>query len=215
MNKNKLGIAVLVVVSLVAFAGLSATSFGLVQQKVNQASRASWVKFFPDLPTLAKDSDVIVIGKIVGPKSTRIIGGDALPSDVKAEIEKEGGVVGVIFTDYVFAVDDVIKGDKIEPGQSIIIVQTGGTFQDRTQSLEDDPLFQSGENAVLFLKDITNDPVQSPGETKYIINGSPQARYKVESGQVKPLWDDEIGQAYCGKTMNEFVKAIRTALITP
>jgi hypothetical protein len=198
----------------VTFTGLSIAGLGYVQQKAHQSSHASWLKTFSDLPTLAKDS-VIVTGKITGPKSTRLIGGDDLPADVKAEIEKDGGVVGVMFTDYIFAVDNVIKGDKIEPGQSIVIVQTGGTFQGRTQSLEDDPLFQSGEIAVLFLKDISNDPIQSPGETKYIINGSPQARYKVESGQVKPLWDDEIGHAYRGKTIDEFVKAIRTALTMP
>lgn len=168
--------------------------------------RASWLKSFQDLEEMATDSDLVVKGTVVAVvQPSRVIGGPNPPRKVK-----EAGIrPGVLFTDYILLVEQVLKGQTLVHG-TITVVQTGGIYNGITYYMEDDPLFQIGEHVVLFLHDISGDPIHAPNTQKYVLNGTPQARFRTTYGRVAPiLTDDSFVAEFAGMSEGDFIRAIQ------
>lgn len=119
--------------------------------------QASWVTKYISLASLVEDSDLIVMGDVMGSKVYRIGEDDE----------------GVIFTDYTINVKKALLGD--DAIKSITVTQTGGTMDELTTYIKDDPLLEENVDMVLFLK---------AWEGKYFIVGGPQGRFNVVSGKV-------------------------------
>jgi hypothetical protein len=168
------------------------------------------VKDFDSLQEMAADSDLVVVGTVIGAQPSKLIR-DSLPPEIQENIEKAGGVPGVIVTDYLFRVEKVLKG-QVPKGETIVIVQTGGTYNGVTEYIEDDPLFAIQERAVLFLNDISGDSILTPNERKYTINGTSQARFRVTNGQIVPMMRNNLFVArFNGLAEEDFIKAIQEA----
>lgn len=164
---------------------------------------AHWAKHFTDLPSMARDSDAVIQGTVLRAMPVRFF--------ADQDIRSDQFIGGIVFTDHVVRVDKVIKGNLSE-GQEIILVQTGGNYNGRTMQLEDDPLFERGEQAILFLKDISGDQVHAPDSQKFIVNGTPQARLKLVEGRITPMTDDAFSQQFSGLPADDFVRRVAAAV---
>ena len=134
------------------------------QQKVT-VIKAKWGKNY-NFDELLIHSDLIVEGTISAIQQTR-----ALPPTESP----------VIFTDYELKISRVLKNPPGFSDASIIVAQSGGTLDSVTQVFEGNEPFTLGENVLLFLKDISDDPIHTPeGHTKYsvLLNGG---RFKIDS----------------------------------
>lgn len=172
---------------------------------------ASYVNHFDNLQTMTADSDLVVKAAVLHAQPIRIVG-ETAPTSKQKQL---GVTTGVVFTDYLLRVEQVLKGQPPDNG-TIVVVQTGGIYNGVTEFIEDDPLFEIGERDILFLRDISNDPIQAPGERKYIINGTPQARFKITNGQISPMIPEEafVGK-FKGMREADFLKAIQAAKSVP
>jgi len=146
---------------------------------------ASWAITYNDLKSLKQAADLGVIGAITK------------ASAVTTDQSKH------VFTDFVFTV----KTTLLDPGRrlsgaSIIVHQTGGVVGSTLYQMEDDPLFEIGEQAVLFLHEY------SPGH--YFVVGGPSGRFVVQNGVVSPINDEGIA---LGKSPTEaaFIAMVQQA----
>lgn len=123
---------------------------------------ASWATLYHDLKSLKQSADLGVVGTI---------------STVSAVSTDEGGIV---YTDFVFAVKTTLLDPKHRLNSTnLLIHQTGGMVGSTLYQMEDDPLFQIGEQAVLFLHEY------STGH--YLVIGGPSGRFRVQNGLVSPI----------------------------
>jgi hypothetical protein len=127
----------------------------------------SWAKGYHDLKSLKQDSDIAVVGVITG----------------IASVTQDNA--GVPDTDFTFAVRQVFWNPQKRPvGFTILLHQTGGVINGQRIEASDDPLFQQGEQAVLFLHEY------SPGH--YFVIGGPSGRFLIQGGLVKPISDEGV-----------------------
>lgn len=127
---------------------------------------ASWATGYADLASLMADADVVVIGSV-----DRLLG-------TNTDARTAGSVTStLIFSDYAFSVERVLKGAVSTP--TITIHQTGGTSNGKTQEVIDDPIFVVDERYVLFLREF------SAGN--YFVIGGPSGRFIVRNDQVSSL----------------------------
>jgi hypothetical protein len=92
-------------------------------------------------------------------------------------------------------------------------MQTGGLNPD-TKAVQsetlDDPLYKVGEEYVLFLVDISGDPVQAPDRELYrIVN--PYGRYKID-GQNVTSYGENFEGIKLPTTLDELVAQIKETL---
>ena len=112
---------------------------------------------------------------------------------------------GIVVTDSSISVSEVLKGTSVQPGQVLTVTQLGGTDpQGKLVLNQEDPLFQVGQEEVLFLlKDF---------DGKYSTLGGLQARFAVGmTNTVQPLdtGDYPYTQAYTGLTVTALKAAIQ------
>lgn len=206
MNKKKFFI-VSVFVVILGIALIALVKMGVppaMQPEKVVEIEAHWSKSFNNLSEMVADSDLIITGRVLKVQASRLIS-DPYTSPRAQEF---GLPNGVVFTDHVIQVDRVIKGNARKDG-IVIVVQTGGRYNGVNMVVEDSPLFERNELVLLFLKDISGDPIQAPNEKKYIINGSPQARFKIVNGKVvSGMPDNAFANQFQGRQENEFINQI-------
>jgi hypothetical protein len=131
-----------------------------LQQKIS----VSWADGAPDMQGLFTTSNAVVVGKIgkVVDETNELLG------------ESRFGKNYMYYTDFEFIIEANLKAEV--KNNSIIIHQIGKAG---TQELEDDPLFQSGDSYVLFLREY------KPGN--YTILGGPQGRFKIVNDKIYSL----------------------------
>lgn len=128
---------------------------------------ASWSRLYHDLGSLKQASDLAVVGSITG--VSRVI------TDSK----------GIVSTLFVFSVSRVVwNPHHLAQHSSLIINQTGGIVHKVLYEIGDDPLFEVGEQAVLFLHQY------KPGY--FYVEGGPSGRFTVQNGMVKPINDEGV-----------------------
>jgi hypothetical protein len=94
---------------------------------------ASWTRLYHDIKSLKHDSDVVVSGTVTGISNT-----DTSQTPV--------------MTDFIFQVHQTLwdPHNRIHD-TNLIVRQTGGVANGTRYVIQDDPLFQIGQKAVLFL----------------------------------------------------------------
>ncbi len=172
------------------------------------SSGAEWSERAGAVPELVRAADVVVLAEALAAPVAREVS-QALP-----QMNADGTPVAVVvdrmlFSDTVFAVREVLSGAA--PAE-ITVMQTGGVAPE-TGAVEgplDDPLFQAGEVVVLFLVDISDDPIQAPGRALYrAVN--PAGRFRVEGQSVRSFTlDPDLGAAQPA-TLGALLAEIRQA----
>ncbi len=169
--KKQLGIMVLVALAIVVVAALlvsfpNLTSNTLSEPVVVQEDTgrivafASWAKINKDLPSLIRDSELIIIGEVIESKPFLRI--------------------DMVFTLQTVRVQKVLKGE-VKPGDVVEILQTGGSLEDEgieRPPFREDPLFELGSTHLLFLYRSSTDPW-------WLITGGFQGRAEVRGGQLQ------------------------------
>jgi hypothetical protein len=185
--------AVLIGLSLLFFACGSAMTPSVSQTSPTSGSHSpatthlsvSWAVEYRDLGDLKRASDLVVIGSISG---------------IAASTTNRG----VPFTDFDVAKINVIYDSKARGAvTSLILHQTGGTVNGQLLQVDDDPLFQVGDDVILFLHEF------STGH--FYVVGGPTGRFVVNNnGTVHPISGQGVPVA-TSTTKAQFVVQIQQA----
>lgn len=143
---------------------------------------ASWIRDADTVAELSRESDLIVRVQTLDRRPPR-----ALWQPVPGRTANADGTARFLFTDTQVEVLEVYAG-KVEIGDRLWVLQTGGEAIDgrgelsRTEVAED-PLYELGNEMVLFLVDISNDPVHAPN-AQLFRTVNPAGRFEVAGGRV-------------------------------
>ena len=110
---------------------------------------------------------------------------------------QETPLPGLLKTDVIVEVVEVLKGDKVQRGQQLTITQLGGTDEHGGRVVaENDPVAEVGALEVLFLQ-------QDPQSGKYFATGGGQGRFLVSSsGTLRPVdAEASVSKSFDGKTL--------------
>lgn len=143
---------------------------------------ADWASNAVMIDDLMRESDLVVRARVSEAPITRVLRNEIPVWDENNNIV--GSTVSeTLFSDTVF---EVIKTYRGEPRSSITVMQTGGfdpTVSKSVIEVTDDPLYNVGEEYILFLVDISGDPVQATDRELYRI-ANPFGRYGIEGKNV-------------------------------
>lgn len=153
-----------------------------VPEKATILADAEWVSRAKTVGQVISEADLVVRARVSEAPVTRVLRNE-LPI-----MDANGKVAGymtdeMLFSDTVFDILEVFSGKS---PSKITVMQTGGTSPDNPRNsieMRDDPLYHLGEEYVLFLVDISGDPVQAPGRVLYR-TVSPFGRYRIEGESV-------------------------------
>lgn len=148
---------------LLGAGGFAALTVGVsfIFHPIRSEVDASWGGAYPSLAQMSQHSDAVVRGRI-----TNVLG-----------TETSTQAQDLIYTNYAFQVDKWIAGTP--SGSHIVIHQMGGSSGVREMTVRDDPRFDQGAEAILFLQQY------APG--KYFVLGGPTGRYPVAGGQISAM----------------------------
>jgi hypothetical protein len=122
---------------------------------------ASWAGNYPDLHSLKQAADLAIRGRIAG----------------VASVTTEQGTP---YTDFNVSVSKVLVSRSGARPSTILLHQTGALEGNTLYQIDDDPLFQVGEQVILFLHEY------APG--RYFVLGGPRGRLEVDKdGLVRPI----------------------------
>ena len=150
---------------------------------------ASWAEYYHSMSALKAHSDVAVEGTIT-----------------KASVEPRASSTDVPYTDFQFTVGSTLLDPRHKIAAAtaakpavLTIHQTGGTVDDTTFQVDDDPLFKVGQKYVLFLQEY------SPGH--YKVAGGPTGRFTVAaSGAIAPIVSDGVKFSGGLPALNQAIK---------
>jgi hypothetical protein len=128
---------------------------------------ASWSHYYPTLASIKKDADLGIRGEI-----TQIFSTDASAN-------------APISTYFIVTIEEVLWNPhslSLSAGATIILDQEGGVVNGTLYQADDDPLFQIGEQTIVFLRQY------SPGH--FFVLGRPSGRFKVSGSIVTPISAD-------------------------
>ncbi len=127
---------------------------------------ASWAMSYPDLHSLKQAADLAIRGNI------------ASVADVTTEQD-------IPYTDFTVSVSRVLINRSGVQLSAILLHQAGALEGNTLYQVDEDPLFQVGEQVILFLHEY------APG--RYFVLGGPAGRFEVGSdGMVKPVNEQGI-----------------------
>lgn len=148
---------------------------------------ASWAILYHDMKSLKSAADLSVVGTI---------------SAVSAVSKDQDGIV---YTDFLFVTQATLLDPQYRlsgTGSSVIIHQTGGMIGSTLYQMEDDPLFQVGEQAILFLHEYSPE--------HYYVIGGPSGRFRLQNGLVSSINDEGVALT-APLTQAEFISRIQQA----
>ena len=128
---------------------------------------ASWAEYYNSLKDLKQHSDIAVNGTI---------------SSIAPAFKPADGPVYSMVTITIHKV--LWKRSPATSPSTITFEQTGGTYNNVTYQITDDPLFHVKDQAILFFKEY------SPG--KYRVSGGPSGRFSIKNGIVHPIVSDGV-----------------------
>lgn len=152
------------------------------------------------LEELAREADLVILGKVIGKQS-------------RYDSSRR------IVTDVYFMIDDIVAGKA--SGTTVVVTTPGGSVDGKGQLVFGAPVFEIGEEAVLFLR--------TPQETVYGLRhslvGLTQGVFFVERSPDRPtravqrldgvmfLHATPVGMAYQLKELYERVRSARTVVV--
>lgn len=166
--------------------------FGVVYSSIkapNHSSRktsstANWASSAATIADQMAETDLVVRVKVIGVK-TRKFETNSLGDTAGSKMNRP--IANIMpFTDSEMQVLEVYKG---EAEKQITVMQTGGVLaaNDGDPAIEmvidDNPIFVVGDEHILFLVDISNDPIHAKGRQLYRpVN--PAGRYLIQGASV-------------------------------
>ncbi len=144
----------------------------------NNASSAYWKSKARTVEDLMSESDLVVRVRVSKDPVTRVV--PIYPLDPQGN-KIESAVFPVLFSDTVFEVLETYVGKSL---QTVTVMQTGGYdpgLSNNIEEMTDDPLYKAGEVYILFLVNISGDPVHAQDRDLYI-TVNPFGRYRIDSG---------------------------------
>jgi hypothetical protein len=205
-----MSLAVLVALSVFLLAGrgeiFSIREATSLSGGTTNLSTARWVSQARTVDQLMAEADLVVKARVSEAPITRVVRNELPIMDEKG---KEIGfkVDELAFSDTVFEVVEVYSGKS---SSKITVMQTGGSIPENyngQSEMADDPLYKVGEEYVLFLVDISGDPVQAPGRELYrIVN--PSGRYQIDGTNVSS-YGENIDSVRLPATLDELEAQIK------
>jgi hypothetical protein len=215
MNKRVFVVGAILILAIV---GVSLWLFGRAINRNSQNSStlshkgasgsvASWVSDAVTVPQLMKEVNLVAKVRVIDEPVTRFVRSE-LPMVDEQGTEIIGTKIDeMAFSDTDFEVLEVYFGQPLE---RISVMQTGRmdpNNPDLRSEMRDDPLYKVGEEYVLFLVDISGDPIQAPDRELYrIVN--PYGRYKIE-GQNVTSYGEEKEKIALPITLDELITQIK------
>jgi hypothetical protein len=197
--KSRLTISLSSAFAIFALSSCSQLSSAKIISQTHQVntihSKASWISSAQTIKELASEADAIVKVRITSTKSRTLE--QTLPTFAEDGKTVIGELKDVMpFTDSDAVVSEVFKGSITG---TITILQTGGLFVDGAKInpdeqflvIDEDPIFGVGSDQILFLKDISKDPIHSKGRPLFVII-NPNGRFEVKAdGDLINFSDDK------------------------
>ncbi len=176
-------------VSLVAGAfAFSATQLKPAHSE-DVGAHAAWISSAETVAEQALEADVMVRVQAIEQAAPR-----HLWHPVPAGTKRVNGNGTFAFTDTLVEVLEVYNGD-VQVGDRLWVLQTGAdlmTHQGKVSRMElaEDPLYEKGDEMVLFLVNISSDPVHA-GDRELYRTVNPAGRYQVQGGLAARLGEAE------------------------
>lgn len=145
----------------------------------------SWARLYGSIGELKRASVAIVLGTV----------------ESAGRSYQSGGIPNTGATLSVTKVLWQAGSPTIAPGQSIIVQQTGGILNGQIYEIPEDPLFQTGEQVILFLKG-------GPSEGGHYDEVSPEGRFKVVNGLVSAGSSLHVGSFTGSVPLNSFEQTV-------
>lgn len=187
-------------------------SHSAASDTLTQGSSAMWISSAESVDEVTKEADLIVRARVVKSPESRVLR-ETLP-----RVEVSNGksiVVGEevsesVFSDTMFEVVQTYVGKSTS---EIMVVQTGGPNPNNPNNIMqmvDDPLYQVGEEYILFLVDISGDSIQAPDRTLYrVVN--PSGRYQISDGAVEAYGEKSDAASRQPRTLVDLEAQIMSA----
>ncbi len=129
--------------------------------------QSSWAEYYTSLKDLKQHSTIVVRGTI---------------SQFALAVKPADGPV---YTPVSVSITRVLWNPHNQTAPtSVSLVQTGGMYNNSIYQVDDDPLFQTGEQVILFLKEY------QPGQFRII--GGPTGRFKIVNSTATPIVSDGV-----------------------
>lgn len=187
-------------------------SHSAASDTLTQGSSAMWISSAESVDEVTKEANLIVRARVVKSPESRVLR-ETLP-----RVEVSNGksiVVGEevsesVFSDTMFEVVQTYVGKSTS---EIMVVQTGGPNPNNPNNIMqmvDDPLYQVGEEYILFLVDISGDSIQAPDRTLYrVVN--PSGRYQISDGAVEAYGEKSDAASRQPRTLVDLEAQIMSA----
>jgi hypothetical protein len=183
------GMTCIIIVSIVsAWLGQRAIGRSAAQatQPQTQALAASWAESYDSVASLKRAADLVVLGTI----------GDVI------SVERPANEPGLVYTNFALNVQQVLASrTAIALPTQVILHQTGAREGNVTMEVHDDPLFQTGDHVVLFLREY------EPGH--YFVLGGPQGRFHEKNGTVSAAKDSPLAAVEPPTSLAQFVDKVK------
>ena len=169
---------------------------------------ASWESTARTVAEVAKESDVIIYGRVIQEPVTRIVNFESPIVDESGTPTGTTHTTSIAFADTLF---EVVKPYQDNPPSQILVMQTGGILPSgETAQFSDDPLYRVGEEYILFLVDISGDKIHAPDRELYRIV-SPAGRFLI-AGNTATTFAEEYMNQQLPKTTGELERQITEAV---
>ena len=159
--------------------GLGILAYLVSQNSTTSILRADY-KIYESVYDLSKDSDAVIYGKIVQqqPSERRLPKGVSLKNLPPEKAES----LGIVTTDFVVKVTDVIQGNPDLIGKTITLRQLGGNEGLKSFNLENSSLSKVNADYLMFLYKT---------ETAYHITGLSQGQYLLQGNKLNSVIEDK------------------------
>lgn len=171
------------------------------------SSSTSWESRARTVAEVAKESDVIIYGRVIQEPVTRMVNFESPIVDKSGTPTGATHTTTIAFADTLF---EVVRSYKGNPPTQVLVMQTGGKLPSgETTQFSDDPLYRVGEEYVLFLVDISGDKIHAPDRELYRIV-SPAGRFLID-GNTATTFAEEYMNQQLPNTTDELERQISEA----
>jgi hypothetical protein len=170
-------------------------------QQTHTVSSAMWVSRAVSVEEVMKEADLVVRARVREAPVAQVIRQELPLTEFRngTPVTVGSTTSEAVFSDTVFDIVQVYTG---KAPNVLMVMQTGGSQPGNPRNItetSDDPLYKVGEEYVLFLVDISGDPIQAPGRSLYrIVN--PSGRYRV-TGNTVQFFAQELSEQQRARVM--------------
>lgn len=140
---------------------------------------------------LTKEAEVVIRAQIVDQAEPFIVIPEPFldPATANSVIAQGRPIPQLPFTSSTFEILEVYSG-KLNVGDRIQLMQTGGIIEGEKTEISDDPLYQVGTEHVLFLRDVSSEMKSAPAQSaqsaqSVFVTLNPASRYQVIGSQLE------------------------------